>query len=322
MKISIIIPVYNCVNYLTDCIESIIAQTVQDFEIIMIDDGSTDGSEKVCDRYADSDKRFSVIHQKNQGVSVARNAGLRKAKGDFISFIDADDTLDRDMYELLLSYAEQYADAGIVHCGYKRVEDGVITPIHDTKQVVVQTSEEAIRCLLAGKLFVGGLWNKLFRRSEVKNLYFAESLKINEDILYNFEAFNLAQKSVFVDYAKYNYMVRKDTSACIRTSNLKKASDSCEVNRYFFEQLSGTALSKIARDRYLRALSGCYRVCSNQKVYKNKCNEIKTTMWSVFRSGEVGKAMLVTTVMIRFCPIMYRKLYSIYDKVRKPMWDV
>lgn len=322
MRISIIIPVYNCVNYLTDCIESVITQTVQDFEVILIDDGSNDGSEDICDHYAAADKRIMVIHQKNCGVSAARNAGLHYAKGEFLSFIDADDILDSDMYEILLSYADQFSNAEIIHCGYKRIEDGVVTPIHDTKQVIVQTSEEAVRCLLAGELFVGGVWNKLFRRSAVKNICFVESLKINEDILYNFEAFRQAAESVFIDYAKYNYMVRKDTSACIRTPNLKKASDSCVVNKYFFEQLVGTELSKIARERYLRSLSGYYRACSNTKANKEKCRKIQKTIWSVFKSGEVGKSMTITSYMIKFCPMIYRKMYSAYDQIRKPKWDV
>ena len=97
--ISIIIPVYNVAVYLPRCLDSILAQTYKNLEIILVDDGSKDNSGKVCDEYALKDSRIKVIHQKNQGVSVARNAGLRIAKGDYIGFVDSDDYIETNMYE-------------------------------------------------------------------------------------------------------------------------------------------------------------------------------------------------------------------------------
>lgn len=98
MKLSIIVPVYNVKNYLSDCLDSILNQTYRDFEMILVDDGSTDGSGELCDQYAAQDERISVIHQKNQGLSVTRNHGIARAKGEYLMFVDSDDYLCAGMH--------------------------------------------------------------------------------------------------------------------------------------------------------------------------------------------------------------------------------
>ena len=112
--LSIIIPVYNKEQYIDGCLTSILNQTFTDFELILVDDGSTDGSAAVCRRFADADHRISLITKPNGGVSSARNTGLSKADGKYIGFIDSDDAIEPDMYELLIRNAEQYqADVSI-----------------------------------------------------------------------------------------------------------------------------------------------------------------------------------------------------------------
>lgn len=106
MKLSIIVPVYQAGKYLEKCIKSILDQTFTDFELILVDDGSNDGSEKICDDYAKKDARIKVIHQKNQGVSSARNAGMNCAEGDYIAFVDADDWIETDMFEQCMDAME------------------------------------------------------------------------------------------------------------------------------------------------------------------------------------------------------------------------
>ena len=123
--ISIIVPVYNVEQYLDDCLISIINQTYKNIEIILIDDGSTDKSGKICDEYAKKDSRIIVIHKENGGVSSARNAGLRIAKGAYIGFVDPDDWIAEDMYEVLYSNAKKY-DADVSVCKYKIVKNNSI----------------------------------------------------------------------------------------------------------------------------------------------------------------------------------------------------
>lgn len=115
IKLSIIVPIYNAQNHLKKCIESIINQTEKDIEIILIDDGSTDDSLKICNEYQRKDFRINVIHQNNSGVSIARNQGIKIAKGEYIGFVDSDDWIDLDMFKRLLEEAKK-TDADIVMC--------------------------------------------------------------------------------------------------------------------------------------------------------------------------------------------------------------
>lgn len=116
-KISIVIPVYNVGQYLCQCLDSIITQTIQDYEVILVDDGSTDESPSICDKYAEKNKRFTVIHQKNEGSAKARNTGLDKATGEYIAFIDSDDWINEDHLQNLQKRAEE-TEADIVISSY------------------------------------------------------------------------------------------------------------------------------------------------------------------------------------------------------------
>ena len=119
MKLSIIIPIYNVAAYLPQTIESVLQQTFRDFELILVNNGSTDGSAEICDGYAKQDTRVRVIHQKNTGVSAARNAGVAAARGEYIGFTDSDDIIETDMYQVLLELAQRYG-AQVVQCQHDR----------------------------------------------------------------------------------------------------------------------------------------------------------------------------------------------------------
>ena len=129
--ISVIVPIYNCARYLPQCIESILAQTYTNLEIILVDDGSTDNSRKICNDYAAMDLRIKVIHQANAGVSVARNIGLKWARGEYIGFVDADDYIAKDMYEYLYSLIFKY-QTKISICNYYEVRNSQITICADS----------------------------------------------------------------------------------------------------------------------------------------------------------------------------------------------
>ena len=133
--ISVIVPVYNSEKYLKACIDSIIKQTYTDLEIICVNDGSTDGSLEILREFACMDSRVVVHSQENHGVSTARNVGLKFAHGEFVSFIDSDDEMELDMYELLIQTQNEY-QADIVHCGYKRIcRNGTIKEVFGTGTV-------------------------------------------------------------------------------------------------------------------------------------------------------------------------------------------
>ena len=319
MKISVIVPVYNAENYLSACLDSILSQTYQDFEIILIDDGAKDASGQICDAYAGKDPRIQVVHQENGGVSRARNRGLELATGELISFIDSDDTLEPDMYELLVRVMQEH-NADISHCGYKHIVGEEIRLVHDTKRVIPQNTQEALDCFVDGRLFGGGLWNKLYRRELLDGLSFREDLKNNEDILFNFEAFRRANRSVFADYPLYNYIARVGTSAVFTIPSEKKIRDSCIVSQTIWESLRGTPLQDSAAVRHLRSLRSHYLYCV--KYAPEKCGDIRSDILLVAREvGNLGRNMSINVKLIRYCPWLFRLVYTTYDKIRKPQWE-
>lgn len=320
--ISVIIPVYNAEKYLRECVNSVCTQTYSDLQIILVDDGSKDASGAICDALAEKDPRVQVIHQSNQGVSAARNAGLKAATGDLVSFIDADDTLDPDMYEFLVRLMEEH-DADISHCAYRHIVGEEVRLVHDTRQVYPQSRNEALQCLVGSRLFVGSLWNKLYRCEVLKGLRFDEDIKINEDILYNYFAFKNAGTSVFADVCKYNYIAHKTSSACFVTADVRKARDACCVNAAIYEDTNGTALQRSAAVRYLRALSGYFRVCCVDRSMAAQRDHIRDELWRVYRANpNVGRNMKITALLIHYAPWLYRFIYAVHDRVRKPNWEV
>ena len=142
MKLSIIIPVYNVELYLPQAVESVLAQSFRDFELILVDDGATDGSGEICDRYAGEDSRVKVIHQKNAGVSAARNAGVAAAQGEYIGFTDSDDIIERDMYQRMIALAQRY-NAEVVQCEHDRA--GTLNGAVRSDEVTLMDGEAFVR---------------------------------------------------------------------------------------------------------------------------------------------------------------------------------
>ncbi len=167
-KLSVIVPVYNVAPYLEQCVDSLLTQSYSNLEIILIDDGSTDGSGILCDNLAVQDDRIVVIHQKNAGVSAARNAGLSAAKGEYIGFVDPDDWCEPDMFAHLIRAIETDGTDG-AFCGYwEDFEDNEFPPIeHSPKRTGVASGEEAFyQCMIGiGHGYFTSVWNKCFRRS-------------------------------------------------------------------------------------------------------------------------------------------------------------
>ena len=139
--VSIIIPVYNIEEYLPRCLESVLGQSYENLEVILVDDGSTDQSGKICDYYASQDKRIQVIHKKNEGVSIARNTGLDIATGEFIGFVDGDDLVEKDMIKILVQNSLKY-EADISICQMDTINvDGTIDPMYEHESGVLECDD-------------------------------------------------------------------------------------------------------------------------------------------------------------------------------------
>ena len=215
--ISIIIPVFNGENYLRQCIDSVISQTYKEWELILIDDGSTDQSPDICNAYATEDKRIKVIHQRNSGQATARNNGLALAKGEYISFIDCDDWLEPKMYESFIE-ALQENQAEIAIGGYFKEFTTHRKAIHNNGRLDVYNSQEATKLILQGK--IGSyLWTMLFKREVMQEPI--ANLKVYEDHATIFKWFVHAQHVVFIRRAYYHY--RQIKNSCLHSDDLLKS---------------------------------------------------------------------------------------------------
>lgn len=178
--ISIIVPIYNVENYLVECIESIINQTYENIEIILVNDGSTDRCGEICDYYKKKDFRIKIIHKKNGGLSDARNAGLNIAKGKYVGFVDGDDWISKTMFENLYNCCKNF-DTSISTCGRIIVNDNITQKRKFESEAKVISSEKALDEILLGKSMDVAMWDKLYNINLFDDIRFPVNEK-NEDI--------------------------------------------------------------------------------------------------------------------------------------------
>ena len=205
--ISIILPIYKVEEYLNQCVNSIVNQTYRNLEIILVDDGSPDECPRMCDKWAEKDNRIKVIHKENGGLSDARNAGMKIATGDYISFIDSDDYISLDFFETLYNVAiTQNAD--IVECSIVDCyEDGRIDEYEDDAGIVSFNTEEALSGLIAENPFHQHVWNKLYLSSIALAVPFAVG-KLNEDEFWTYQVFGQAKRVAKINKTMYFYLQR------------------------------------------------------------------------------------------------------------------
>ena len=208
-KISIIVPIYNVDKYLNKCLDSIINQTYDNLEIILVDDGSTDKCPLICDEYKNIDSRIIVIHKDNKGLSSARNAGLDIATGDLIGFVDSDDFLELDMYEILKSNMDKYL-SDIAICDFKKVDKK--TKVHSfSKNEFSITGKDKFLYIHNEYSSVAVVaWNKLYKRELFDNIRYKEG-KLYEDRFIIYELLEKAKSISYILKPLYNYVYREDS---------------------------------------------------------------------------------------------------------------
>lgn len=212
-KISIIVPVYNVEKYLNRCIDSILNQTFKEYELILVDDGSTDNSGKICDLYEKKDKRIKVIHKENGGLSSARNCGIEKSIGKYIGFVDSDDFIHPQMYSYLYDYLDKYK-ADISICAFRKVkENECIKKQIKNKElnIVILNNIEAQYELYKnhGDQFVVA-WNKLYKRELFRDLRYEEG-KIHEDEYIIHQILYKSKTIIYIKEEFYNYYIRENS---------------------------------------------------------------------------------------------------------------
>lgn len=225
--ISVIVPVYNVEPYVSRCLESIKNQSFTDLEIILVDDGSTDNSGKICDEYAAEDKRIKVFHTLNRGLSAARNYGIKYASGDYLSFIDSDDWIDNDFYEVMMNLLID-ANADICVCGFECFSENSTrlwqpeSKVYDSDSALIELLSERIN---------NNAWNKLYRRCLIQELSENNKLfpegKNYEDISVMHRIIRVANNVALISRPLYHYNIRQDSIT--KTYSVNNLLDYCDA---------------------------------------------------------------------------------------------
>lgn len=286
-KISIIIPIYNTKNELKKCLDSICNQTYKDLEIICVDDGSTDGSEKILDDYSKQDCRIKLIHKENGGESSARNVGLKMATGQYIGFMDCDDWIETDMYQLLMEYMEQYNVDIVAASWFKEEKDKSIRVSNNgSVNEGILNQEQLLYYVYARDEYQGFayMWDKLYRRevlldSKGEIILFDEKLKLGGDVLYLAQILVNVKSAVYMEKAFYHYRQREN-SGC-HMIDLNRRMDWLLSYQMVIELFEEKKISQNIMElvkRFLVYHSGNAALIAHQQREKEKLEECKNIM--------------------------------------------
>ena len=270
IMVSVIVPIYNVEEYLEECLESIRNQTYTNIEVILVNDGSTDGSREICESYCEKDIRFRLINQENQGQSVARNRGVKESVGQYIMFVDSDDIVNTDVLEVLLPYMK--TDVDIVECEMTREKEAFF--LNKIPTIVFEgNSKEAIINCIAFRAVKFCAFTKLYRREIVEKIPFLEGY-IYEDVFTGINYLNHIRKIIVIDYIGYYYRVRPNSTMTksFNEKNLdifpigKKLIESFDDNEYLLPYI-GYFIFYLSLSHYQR--DGITKVSPYFDMYEN-----------------------------------------------------
>lgn len=277
MKISIIIPVFNTGKLLYRCIESILQNGFADYEIIIVDDGSDRQTANICDECVKLDSRIIVYHTQNKGVSCARNFGVEKANGEYIAFIDGDDTIENTYLSVLYELAVS-TNADISMCGYKEcLKSGKQLYFYKTGKEYIWKDEEILDTFFVKNLIAWNVWGKLFKSRLAKNITFPEGKKIAEDMFYVYQACAKAKIFVYKDIVLYNYI--DSVSSAMASKDVEKFFEEIDLlNVILNENLNGELIQEVEFFYYKNLLWLIKFILSKNVdiTAKNKIMELQT----------------------------------------------
>ena len=303
-KISVIVPVYNVKDVLNRCIESIVTQTYKNLEIILVDDGSTDGSEKLCEEWSQKDVRIKVLHKKNGGAASARNVALDIAEGDYIGFVDSDDYIGEDMYEILLENMENNVD--ITCCGtvtqYLASMKKRYTLYDYSPKKRLFSNSEAVTELLLLRYLSFSPCDKLFRRELFYDLRFPTG-KVCEDLPTIYEAIKKSRMVVNVGKIKYFYCYREDSVS--RKEFSRERLHYVLFTRDIFQDVcvAYPELRRAAEERYICNLihiMNQIKECKKEKEYKRIYKRFKKLLFRmqihIFTNQYIEKGIKIEVI--------------------------
>jgi glycosyltransferase involved in cell wall biosynthesis len=312
--LSIIVPIYNVEFFLEKNIKSILSQTYENIELLLVDDGSTDNSLSICYSFSKIDKRIRVLHKTNGGLSDARNFGIKNSKGDYIGFVDGDDFIEPDMYEALLN-ASICNNTLISVAGRYKVSSDKKVSMFTLNKGIKFNSKKAIKLLLQSKFLDSSACDKLFHRSLFDTILFPLN-KYNEDIFIMVRIIDKAGSIFHIGSPKYNYVVRENSITNHKfTPKKMDLIQACNEVNYFIKS-NYISLYLYSRSFYVRNLFYLKASFENDKrnlsVYKNE----KKLLTTEFRK------IIFDIILNPFIPFLYRlrgylMLLNLYPIIRK-----
>lgn len=312
-KISVIVPAYNVAPWIGRCLDSILAQSYQNLEVIVINDGSTDETGNIVNAYATNDSRVRVIHQKNGGLVAAREVGIARATGEYVTFVDGDDAIESDMYERLLSNAIRY-DAEISHCGVSFVyPDGKMEPHYGTGKIKVQDTFTGVKELLLGENVEPSLCTKLYARQLLVDSCLDATVLNNEDLLRNFTLFTRAKRSVFEDFCGYLYYQRPDSMSKDPTKGLQSLKHILRARRLILDNSSIDIYPYAMRlwlSTYVNALNNERLAVECREECRSVLKKEKKNIHYLIKRQQFAAWMII------YVPWLHRYVYRIYSARR------
>lgn len=317
--VSIVVPVYNVEKYLKKCVESIINQTYKNLEIVLVDDGSTDNSGKICDDYSISDERVKVIHKQNGGLSDARNVGIDNSTGKYITFVDSDDTIENDYVEYLYSLLKKYKTKLSI-CNYNVISKDKIIPYIIEEKEMKMNKICALKELLCERLFSVSSCAKLYDIKLFKNVRFPVG-KLCED---NGTTYKLIEKCDCISYgskSKYNYYKRENS---IMTSNFNERKFDLI---YLVDQMKNELEPKypelsdeILKKQILARFSILRQIVLSDYNNDTKTNQIidflKQHSNFILKSNIVSKREKIALITLYFGKNFFKNSWIIYTKIK------
>lgn len=317
INISVIIPVYNGDKFLHNCIESVLNQTYQNFEIVIVNDGSVDNSGYICDEYAKKYSMIRVYHQANKGVSAARNLGIEKAKGDWFYFMDADDTINADLFSIIECVDE---NTEVVQFGYNRIEKNIETVSYSPISNQLYSSADNFINNVTYTAF--SLWVHFIKSSLIKenNIIFTEGQKYAEDLEFTIKAYACASGIMTSTFIGYNYFIHEGSTmsraytfenAVLHLSVAKRLINFCEINSKKNNDFLESRLEYMIKSYFSFGISANANKRELSKQFKhfiddNKDNQIK----KILNNGNLQIAKISPTIYMHLMSIKLR-LYGL-----------
>lgn len=295
--ISIIVPVYNVENYIQKCIDSILNQTYKFIEIILVDDGSTDNSSKICDTNQKKDKRIKVIHKKNGGLSSARNVGIKHATGKYLTFIDSDDYINKNFLSILYANLVNY-NADISCCSLVRIKKNSIEKNNSKQRITIFNSMEALEDMLYQKKLDNSACAKLYKKSLFKDIQYPLDFFF-EDMATTYKLY-LKSKTIVKSNLGYYYYFQREGSILHKKQD-KNITDLLKILQTMQNDLRKIPeLDKAMESRIINAQFYIHRNSSNKNFKEQSKNYIKNNRKKVFNDKNINKKTKIGIILSYF----------------------